>query len=130
MTFSEVKVGDNISLSTKDSVAIAIEGMVIAKATYEVAKSMNTDLAAKHAAMQAALGGTGNFKDITDNLFLIIDTGGTRPKVVAEDWIYGSIIQTDSVSSHRIKLLNCDKQRTQEAINILRANNFSCVLDD
>ena len=134
MTFEEVKIGDYISLSTKDSVAVAIEGTVLAKAKYEVAKSMNIDIASKHAAVQAAAQAAdptkATFNDITDNLFLIIDTGGTRPRVIAEDWIYGSISKIDSASSHRIKLLSCNKKTAQDAINLLRSHNFACTLDD
>ena len=120
----------NVSMTLIDNPSHAINGTVIAIATYDVAKAMQTDLAAKHAAIQSFCIETGKnpLPEVTAEQFLILDTGGIRPTVVAFDWIV-QIEMIERGATYKIKLLNATKEKADEAIAILRAKNIACQLD-
>ncbi len=130
---SSIKTGDSIKLTVLDDTTQFIIGVVQAVATYDVAKSMQTDLAARHASMQAKAQNpeTGNgviLKDITDDTFFILDAGGTRPTVIAFSWIK-DIAYVEKGSTYLVKLINCTKKQAEQGIAILRANGIACTLD-
>ena len=124
------KTNSNVSITLIDNPSHAINGTVIAVATYDVAKAMQTDLAAKHAAIQSFCVETGKepLPEVTAEQFLILDIGGIRPTVVAFDWIM-QIEVIERGATYKIKLLNTTKEKADEAIAILRAKNIACQLD-
>ena len=124
------KTNSNVSITLIDNPSHAINGTVTAIATYDVAKAMQTDLAAKHAAIQSYCVETGKepLPEVTAEQFLILDTGGIRPTVVAFDWIV-QIEMIERGATYKIKLLNTTKEKADEAIAILRAKNIACQLD-
>ena len=130
ITPATAKTGDNVRVTLVDNLQHTVNGTVIAIATYDVAKSMQTDLPARHAAIQAykvSLNGT-TLPEITEEQFLILDTGSVRPTVVAYDWIE-QIELVERGATYRIKLLNTTKADADAAVAILRANNIACQLD-
>ena len=124
------KTGNNVTLTLIDNPYHAINGTVTAIATYDVAKAMQTDLAAKHAAIQSYCVETGKdpLPEVTAEQFLILDVGGIRPTVVAFDWIV-QIELVERGATYKIKLLNTSKEKADEAIALLRAKNIACQLD-
>lgn len=129
---SAVKTGDNIKVTLLDNLAHVINGSVIALATYDVAKSMQSDLPARHAAIQAYEVSLGHnpLPEITEEKFFILNTGGIRPTVIAFDWIAeGGLELVERGATYKIKLLNTSKADADAAIAILRANNIACQLD-
>lgn len=131
VTASSVKTGDNVRVTLIDNLQHTVNGSVIAIATYDVAKSMQTDLAARHAAIQAYVSGLpygDPLPEVTEEKFLIINTGSVRPTVVAFDWIE-QIELVERGATYRIKLLNSSKADADKAVAILRANNISCQID-
>ena len=131
ITASAVKTGDNVRVTLIDNLQHTVNGAVIAIATYDVAKSMQTDLAARHAAIQAYVSGLPYgepLPEVTEEQFLIINTGSIRPTVVAFDWIE-QIELVERGATYRIKLLNSSKADADKAVAILRANNISCQID-
>lgn len=126
----DVTTGSTVQVTIADAPQQVVTGTVIAVATYDVAKSMNTDLPAKHAAIQALSvnSGANVLPEIQDETFFILNTGGTRPVVVAFDWIL-KLELVEKGANYRIKLLNCSKADADKAIAILRANNLACQLD-
>ena len=132
ITFGEVRPGDKIKFFVLDTNNV-ITGTVQAVANYSVAKAMQTDIASRHASMQAA-----NIKNdmigeinIVDDLFIILDVGETRPSVIARSWINTSIgIQRiDQCADYKIVLKNCTKSDAVKALHMLRANNIPCSFD-
>ena len=131
VTASSVKTGDNVRVTLIDNLQHTVNGSVIAIATYDVAKSMQTDLAARHAAIQTYVSGLPYgepLPEVTEEKFLIINTGSVRPTVVAFDWIE-QIELVERGATYRIKLLNSSKADADKAVAILRANNISCQID-
>ena len=127
ITFGEVKTGQKVKLTERDNTSNAIIGVVQAIANYNVAKAMQTDIASKHAAMQATANGT--LTDIIYDTFLILDIGGIRPIVVAKSWIVDGTLQLiEKGSTYRIKLIGT-KEQAEQAIAILRASNIVCSLE-
>ena len=131
VTASSVKTGDNVRVTLIDNLQHTVNGSVIAIATYDVEKSMQTDLAARHAGIQAYVSGLPYgepLPEVTEEKFLIINTGSVRPTVVAFDWIE-QIELVERGATYRIKLLNSSKADADKAVAILRANNISCQID-
>lgn len=130
ITAATAKTGDNVRVTLIDNLQHTVNGSVIAIATYDVAKSMQTDLSARHAAIQAYEVSLGNepLPEITEEKFLIINTGSVRPTVVAFDWIE-QIELIERGATYRVKLFNSSKADADAAIAILRANNIACQLD-
>ena len=126
----DVTTGSTVQVTIADAPQQVVTGTVIAVATYDVAKSMNADLPSKHAAIQAISvnNGANVLPEVDDETFFILDTGGTRPVVVAFDWIL-KLELVEKGANYRIKLLNCSKADADKAIAILRANNMACQLD-
>lgn len=126
----DVTTGSTIRATIADAPQQSITGTVIAVATYDVAKSINTDLPARHAAIQslAVNSGAEVMPEITDETFFIVNSGGTRPVVIAFDWII-KLELVEKGATYRIKLLNCSKADADKALAILRANNMACQLD-
>ena len=130
ITAATAKTGDNVRITLLDNLQHTINGTVIAVATYDVAKSMQTDLPSRHAAIQSyQVSLNGNpLPEITEEKFLILNTGGIRPTVVAYDWIE-QIELIERGATYRIKLFNSTKADADAAVAILRANNIACQLD-
>lgn len=131
ITPSTAKTGDNVRVTLIDNLQHTVNGTVIAIATYDVAKSMHTDLASRHAAIQSYISGLANnepLPEVTEEKFLIINTGSVRPTVIAFDWIE-QIELIERGATYRIKLLNSTKSDADKAVAILRANNISCQID-
>jgi len=124
-----VQTGDRISFYVYDS-SVEITGTVQAVANYAIARSMNTDLAAKHAKIQSIIAATGEVpNEVTDETFFILDTGGTRPTVVAMSWIVNGVVEhVVQGSNYTIKLINCTKAKAELALDILRRANIACSL--
>ena len=124
------KTGDNVRITLLDNLQHTTNGIVMAIATYDVAKSMQADLPARHSAIQAYQVGIGGrvLPEVTEEKFLILNTGSVRPTVVAFDWIE-RIELVERGATYRIKLLNSTKADADTAIAILRANNIACQLD-
>ena len=133
VTPAAVKVGDYVQFSILDDASITYSGKVVGVASYAVAKSMGTDLAARHEDIRAAATSKGITEDldsIVDQQFIIVDIGDVRPLVVAYGWIQDGVVEIIELgSTYTIKLLNCSKDKAQEALNLLRANGISCKLN-
>ena len=129
---SEVRVGDNVKVVVLDDTSIAYTGKVIGIASYPAAKSMGSDIAARHEQVKSAITATGGgtIADILDQKFLILDTGSTMPTVIAFDWIQDNEVELIEMgATYTIKLLNSSKEKAEEAVAILRANSISCKLN-
>ena len=126
-----VKTGDEVKVTFKDNLSHFVSGKVIAVATYDVAKSMNTDLAARHSSIQALVAKQGAIlRAVTEETFLIIDTGDARPTVVAFDWIPANGLELiERGATFRIKILNSSRSEADKALAILRQNGLACQLD-
>ena len=127
-----VKIGDYIKLSILDDTSVVYSGKVLAIAKYPVARSMGSDIAARHEEVRSAITATGGtaLDDITDQDFIILDTGESLPTVIAFQWIQGNSVEIIELgSTYMIKLLNCSKDLAEEAVAILRSNGISCKLN-
>ena len=125
----EAKMGDEVKITLRDNLKHFIVGRVIAIAKYDIAKSMNTDLAARHASIQSLSASTGDtLPAVTEETFLILDVGDVRPTVAAYDWIF-SIELVEKGATFKIKLLNSSRAEADKAVAILRQNNIACQLD-
>lgn len=125
----EAKMGDEVKITLRDNLKHFIVGRVIAIAKYDIAKSMNTDLAARHASIQSLAASTGDILPaVTEETFLILDVGDVRPTVAAYDWIF-SIELVEKGATFKIKLLNSSRAEADKAVAILRQNNIACQLD-
>jgi len=129
---SSVKVGDHIKFSIADDSVNVYTGTVVGVASFQVAKSMGTDLAARHEQVRAALTAQdkSDISSVVDQQFLIVDIGDIRPLVIAFEWITGGAVEVIELgATYTIKLVNTSKEKAQEALNILRANGISCKLN-
>ena len=130
--FSQLKPGDKVRFFVFDTNNV-ITGTVQAIANYTVAKAMQTDIAARHASMQAANISNKSISEINiiDDTFLILDVGETRPTVIARSWINTEvgIELVDNCADYRIILKNCTKSDAIKALHILRANSIACSFD-
>ena len=132
VTPNEIKIGDWVKLTILDDLSITYSGKVIGVANYPVAKSMGSDLVARHEQVRSSLANLGqtNLEDIVDQKFLIIDTDDVAPKVVAFGWIKDNAVELIAPgSTYTITLLNCSQPKAEEALRILRANQISCKLN-
>ena len=132
VTPAAVKVGDYVKFVILGEASVAYSGKVVGVASYDVAKSMGSDLAAKHEEVRAAATAArkADLVSIIDQQFLIVDIGDVRPLVVAFEWIdNGQVEIIELGATYTIKLLNCSKEKAQEAVNLLRANSISCKLN-
>jgi hypothetical protein len=132
VSFKELKPGDKIKFFVLDTNNV-ITGTVQAIANYSVAKSMQTDIASRHASMQAVriTNNTISEINIIDETFIILDVGETRPSVIAQSWINyeEGIHRLDKCADYKIVLKNCTKSEAAKALNILRANSIPCSFD-
>lgn len=132
ITFNEIKPGIKVKFFVLDTTNV-ITGTVQAVATYSVAKSMQTDIAARHASMQAASIKNNMIGEINivDDLFVILDIGESRPLVIARSWINTEIgiHRVDQCGDYKIILKNCTKSDATRALHILRASNIPCSFD-
>ena len=132
VTPSEIKIGDIVKITVLDDESITYSGKVLGISTYMVAKSMGSDLAARHEQVRSKLVGLGimSLADIVNQKFLIIDTVEPLPLVVAFEWIKDNAVELIELgATYTIKLINCSKDKAEEAVRILRANNVSCKLN-
>ena len=137
VSFSQLKPGDKIKFFVLDTKNVIL-GTVKAIASYDIAKAMQTDIASRHASMQAAatqLESTDSrvnigLLNIIDDNFIILDVGETRPTVVAKSWIYGDIHRIDRCDDYTIVLRNCTKATAIKALNKLRADGIACSFEN
>jgi len=129
---NEAKVGDFIKFTVLDDATITYSGTVIGIANYSVAKSLGSDIAARHENVRAALtaSGSSDIANVIDQNFLVVDVGSTMPQVIAFEWISDNKVELIELgSTYTIKLLNCSKEKAEEAVAILRANGIGCKLN-
>ena len=129
---SAVKVGDYVKLTMLDDRSVSYSGKVIAVSNFSVARSLGTDIVAKHAQIKSSITTVSGdpIDDVTDQMFLVLETDDTMPLVVAYQWIAGNSVEVIELgSTYTIKLLNASKELAEEAVAILRSNGISCKLN-
>ena len=129
---SSVKVGDYVKLTLLDDRSVSYSGKVIAVSNFSVARSLGSDIVARHEQIKSSITTVSgdSIDDVTDQMFLVIQTDDTMPLVVAYQWIAGNSVEVIELgSTYNIKLLNASKELAEEAVSVLRSNGISCKLN-